>query len=53
MKRETIGNAGQWFSGLMVLVAIIMEVIYKADVWLVVMTIGSFGWGISTKVKYH
>lgn len=53
MNKERIGDIGQWFSGLMVLAAIIMEFIFQANIWLFVMTIGSFAWGVSTKIKGH
>jgi len=49
--RKIVYDWGQIISGLTVSVGVIVEVIYRADIGFVLVTMGGLFWGIMTKLK--
>lgn len=47
-----ISEISQWASAGVVLAGIICEVIFKADLWLLLITGGTLGWAVVQKVKH-
>ena len=45
-------ESGQWLTAAIVLFGVICEYIYKADLYLLVITIGVFGWAVIQKLKH-
>ena len=43
---------GQWLSAGIVLCGIVCEITYKADVYLIFITAGTFSWAVVQKIKH-
>lgn len=42
---------GQWFSGVCVVIGVAIEIIMRAHLGFVLITLGGLGWGMFTKFK--
>jgi len=51
MSNDTIGIIGQYGSMLILIVGIAIEVLARAHVGFVLITIGGLLWGVSTKIR--
>jgi len=52
MVKETIGMLGQWLACFLLIVGLIIEVVYGANIGFVLITIGGLVLALATKVKY-
>lgn len=49
--KELVGILGQYISGCLLLLGIITEAWFHAQIWLIIITTGSLLWGVSTKLR--
>ena len=50
---QKVGGFGQWLSLIAVVIGIAIEIHYKAHIGFVVVTSGSLGFAVFTKIKYY
>lgn len=48
-----LGEVGQWAGMAASIAGLVIEIVTRADVGYIILTIGSLAWGIGTKVKYY
>jgi len=50
-KRELWGVIGQYGSGVLLLIGIVIEIAYGAHIGFIAISMGGLGWGICTKIR--
>jgi len=44
-------DIGQWVSGICVIIGVVIEIVMRAHLGFVLITVGGLGWGMFTKFK--